>query len=244
MTTWGAGTGDPSLRLGPRDWFRIARRGLPLVTVVLGGLGLHLALRLIERPLFGPARPMTPRIAMGVSRAAIALIGMDYRVTGRPMEGQGAVVANHVSWLDIFALNACQQVYFVAKEEVAGWPLVGWLARATGTVFIRRDRRDAAHQKALLEDRLRAGHRLLFFPEGTSTDGLRVLDFKPTLFAAFFAEGLGTALRIQPVSVVYRPRASKGASEGAGGGASEGAGEGAGGGASEGAGGAAADFYG
>ena len=144
MTTWGAGTGDPSLRLGPRDWFRIARRGLPLVTVVLGGLWLHLALRLIERPLFGPARPMTPRIAMGVSRAAIALIGMDYRVTGRPMEGQGAVVANHVSWLDIVVLGALTHTDFLSKAEVRRWPLIGWLAARSGTLFIQRGNGEAA----------------------------------------------------------------------------------------------------
>ncbi|MGR3467474.1 MAG: lysophospholipid acyltransferase family protein, partial [Shimia sp.] len=102
-----------------------------------------------------------------------------------------------------FALNAPTPLYFVSKAEVAGWPGIGWLARATGTVFIARRRTEAATHRALFETRLAAGHRLLFFPEGTSTDGRRVLPFKPTLFAAFFTEAFRRELRIQPVSVVY-----------------------------------------
>ena len=120
------------------------------------------------------------------------------------MAMKGAVVANHASWLDIFTLNAVQRIYFVAKAEVAGWAGIGWLARATGTVFINRRGREAKAHKALFEARLRAGHKLLFFPEGTSTDGLRVLPFKSTLFEAFFTHGLEHVMHIQPVSVVYR----------------------------------------
>ena len=120
------------------------------------------------------------------------------------MRGQGAVVSNHASWLDIFTLNARKRIYFVSKSEVAKWPGIGWLARATGTVFIRRDSRDASGQVKVFERRLAAGHKLLFFPEGTSTDGLRVLPFKSTLFAAFFTDELKHNLKIQPVTVVYR----------------------------------------
>ena len=112
-------------------------------------------------------------------------------------------MANHASWLDIFVLNAAKRVYFVSKAEVARWPGIGWLARATGTLFIARDRRQAAAQVALFRERLQAGHKLLFFPEGTSTDGLQVLPFKPTLFAAFTDPALGPDLAIQPVSVAY-----------------------------------------
>ncbi len=121
------------------------------------------------------------------------------------MAGAGAVVANHASWLDIFALNARKRIYFVSKSEVAGWPGIGWLARATGTVFIARDRRDAANQVKIFRDRLAAGHKLLFFPEGTSTDGLQVLPFKPTLFAAFFDPDLYDTLQIQAVTLNYSP---------------------------------------
>ena len=137
-------------------------------------------------------------------RPRLRLVGLGYRVEGRPMTHRGAVVANHSSWLDIFVLNACQTVYFVSKSEVSGWFFIGWLARATGTVFIARDPRAAKAQQALFEDRLRAGHKLLFFPEGTSTDGLRVLPFKSTLFAAFYTHGLDHIMQIQPVTVVFR----------------------------------------
>ena len=128
---------------------------------------------------------------------------------GTPMQAAGAVVANHTSWLDIFVLNSLQRVYFVSKSEVAKWPGIGWLARATGTVFIERNPAQARAQTELFQSRLQVGHKLLFFPEGTSTDGLQVLPFKPTLFQAFFAEPLRSQLKIQPVSVVYH--APKGA---------------------------------
>lgn len=118
------------------------------------------------------------------------------------MRGTGAVVSNHVSWLDIFALNASKRIYFVSKAEVASWPGIGWLARATGTVFVRRHPREAAKQRALFDARLRAGHRLLFFPEGTSTDGRRVLAFKSTLFAAFYSPDL-PGMQVQPVTLRY-----------------------------------------
>lgn len=200
---WQADTPPDPFRLSPAGWLRAGARGVALAAVVYGGLALLLLLRLAERPLFGVQRPLTPWITQGVCRAALAILGLRLRVRGRPMTLKGAVVANHASWLDIFTLNAVQRIYFVSKAEVARWPGIGWLARATGTVFITRDGREAAAQTRLFEARLRAGHRLLFFPEGTSTDGLRVLPFKSTLFAAFFAHGLADVLHVQPVSVTY-----------------------------------------
>ena len=160
-------------------------------------------MRTVERPLHGIDRPWTPRITCAVCRIALRLVGIGYRIDGRPLTGDGIQVANHVSWLDIFALNAAAPLYFVSKAEVARWPGIGWLARATGTVFIRRDRRDAKAQVALLGDRLAAGHRLLLFPEGTSTDGRRVLPFKPTLFAAVLGASGDRALQVQPITLGY-----------------------------------------
>lgn len=201
--TW-HGTPPPAHpRLALRDWLRVLRRGLPLALLVFGGLMLLLVIRLIERPLFGLRRPVTPYLTQGVCRAAFVLLGIGYVTQGDPMRGAGAVVANHASWLDVFALNARKRIYFVSKSEVAGWPGIGWLARATGTVFIRRDRRDTLGQIALFRDRLQAGHKLLFFPEGTSTDGLQVLPFKPTLFAAFLDPALCADLQVQPVTLRY-----------------------------------------
>ena len=190
---------------GLADWLRVVARGVPLAIVVFGGLGLTLAVRLVERPLHGLHRPWTPYITCAVCRVALRTIGIAYRREGRPLDGTVVLVANHVSWLDIFALNAAAPLYFVSKAEVAGWPGIGWLARATGTVFIRRERREARAHVALLAARLRAGHRLLFFPEGTSTDGQRVLPFKPTLFAAILEAGAGRDLAVQPVTLVYTP---------------------------------------
>ena len=188
---------------GLAEWFRVLRRGLPLAVVTFGCLGLMLLLRLIERPLFGIRRPWTPSITRFVCRAAFVLMGIRRVVHGRPMSGPGAQVSNHVSWIDIFALNASERVYFGSKSEVARWPGIGWLALATGTVFINRARNEAPAQAQMLEERLAAGHRLLFFPEGTSTDGQRVLPFKTTLFQAFLADDLRETLRIQPVSLIY-----------------------------------------
>lgn len=187
----------------PLGWALVVLRGIPLAIVVFGGLALHLLCRLIERPLFGLNRPITPFITQAVCRTAFLILGIKYQVKGQPMTQKGAVVANHSSWLDIFSLNACQRIYFVSKAEVAGWPGIGWLARATGTVFIRRNPKDAKVQKKIFEDRLKAGHKLLFFPEGTSTDAIRVLPFKSTLFAAFFDAGLREHMHIQPVTVLY-----------------------------------------
>ncbi len=205
MSTWNPQMEPPEVVIGPLGWLRVVLRGVILGVIVFGGLVILLLLRLIERPLFGLHRPWTPWIVQAVCRAAFRILGMVHRVEGVRMRERGAVVSNHASWLDIFALNACKRVYFVSKSEVAGWPGIGWLARATGTVFIRRDPRDARAQQEIFEERLLAGHRLLFFPEGTSTDGRRVLPFKSTLFQAFFTPHLVHELYIQPVTLIYRP---------------------------------------
>lgn len=200
--------GDPPPRdrgIGLHGWWRVAWRGALLGAVNFGGLALLLLIRLVERPLCGLHRPVTPYITQFVCKSAFRIMGIGFVSRGTPMDGPGAAVANHGSWLDIFALNARKRIYFVAKAEVAGWPGIGWLARATGTVFIERDRKHAAAQRQVFLDRLAAGHRLMFFPEGTSTDGRRVLPFKPTLFAAFFDAYAAEHMQIQPVSVVYHP---------------------------------------
>jgi 1-acyl-sn-glycerol-3-phosphate acyltransferase len=193
----------PAFSPGLAGWLRIALRGALVGGVTYGGLILLLLLRMVERPLCGLNRPVTPWVTVGVCRAALRLMGLPLTVRGRPMAQPGAMVANHSSWLDIFVLNALAPVYFVAKAEVAGWAGIGWLARATGTLFIARKGTEAKRQQDLFEARLRAGHRLLFFPEGTSTDALRVLPFKSTLFQAFYTHGLDRTMHIQPVTVIF-----------------------------------------
>ncbi|RFU14082.1 1-acyl-sn-glycerol-3-phosphate acyltransferase [Rhodobacteraceae bacterium W635] len=209
MTTWSDAPPPPPARLTLRGWLRVLRRGAPIVLLLVVAFPLLLLLRGPEKWIWGEARPVTPRIQQAFCIATCRLMGVRRHVRGAPSPARGAYVANHASWLDIFVLNASKRVFFVAKSEVAGWPVIGWLARGTGTVFIRRDRRDARRQQAILTARLRAGHHLLFFPEGTSTDGQRVLPFKTTLFAAFTTEALRDFLTVQPVSLRYHAPAGE-----------------------------------
>ncbi|MAO28308.1 MAG: 1-acyl-sn-glycerol-3-phosphate acyltransferase [Roseovarius sp.] len=201
--TWEGGGDETPVRISAAGWLRVGLRALALSTILLAGVIVKLLLRLIEYPIFREKRPITPWVTRTVCRQALWVIGLRLRVIGRPMKMRGAWVANHASWLDIFVLNAVKSVYFVSKAEVAGWPGIGFLAKITGTVFIARDPRQAKAQTALFVERLRAGHRLVFFPEGTSTDGFRVLPFKTTLFQSFLTEELRGEMAIQPVSVVY-----------------------------------------
>lgn len=201
--TWNDGEAPEPVQITTLGWMLVVARTFVLGTLVFGGLVILLLVRLVERPLCGVHRPVTPYITQFVCRNAFRVLGMGFSTRGELMGQHGAVVANHTSWLDIFALNARKRIYFVSKAEVAGWPGIGWLARATGTVFIERNRKRAKEQTLLFEARLQAGHKLLFFPEGTSTDGLRVLPFKTTLFAAFFGDHLRDMSYIQPVSVVF-----------------------------------------
>ncbi len=202
MSDWKESVPPPA-RIGGVGRLRLAVKVTLMGLTCFGGLAILLALRLVERPLFGARRPWTPLITQAVCRAVMAVIGIRLIVRGRALDGSGAMVANHASWLDIFALNAATRLYFVSKAEVAGWPGIGLLARATGTVFITRKPTEARVQQALFEKRLTSDHRLMFFPEGTSTDSRRILPFKSTLFAAFFSPALRDRLSIQPVTVIW-----------------------------------------
>lgn len=189
-------------RIGPLGWLRVGLRGVPLVVLVFGGLAILLMMRLIERPIYGDRRPWTPHVVQWVCRGALRILRIRLHREGKIMRHKGAFVANHSSWLDIFVLNACARVYFVSKAEVANWVGIGWLARATGTVFIERKREQAAKQREILARRLDMGHALMIFPEGTSSDGLRVLPFKSTLFEALYSVK-AEDLWVQPVTVSY-----------------------------------------
>lgn len=184
-------------------WMRVAVRG-GLILLVMGiAIVLLLVIRLIEKPIFGLRRPVGGFIPPWACRTSLRLMGLRYVIRGKPIKGAGAVVANHSSWLDIFTLNARNPVFFVAKSEVAAWPGIGFLSKLAGTVFIARDRKEAKAQQMMFQTCLKAGQKLLFFPEGTSTDAQRVLPFKTTLFQAFLDKDLQDDLLVQPVTVNY-----------------------------------------
>lgn len=115
---------------------------------------------------------------------------------GRPL----MLVANHVSWLDIFAIDAVVPSRFIAKSEVRRWPLLGWLSTRAGTVYIERARRhDTGRINDVVGELLEAGEVMAVFPEGTTTDGTRVLKFHASLLEPALAAG---AL-VQPVAIWY-----------------------------------------
>lgn len=204
MSTWDDGSRPATPAVTPMGWLRVSLRGGVIFLVLLLCFPLLLTLRLPERLTYGSQRPVTACITQIVCKIICYIAKITRHINGHPMKGEGAFVANHSTWLDIFVLNASSRLFFVSKAEVADWPGIGWLARGTGTVFIRRARSEAAAQQRVFEDRLSSGHKLVFFPEGTSTDGLRILPFKSTLFAAFLSAGLREKLAIQPVSLRYR----------------------------------------
>lgn len=203
MSSWDSSIPPPSTELSAaerrRAFLRLAVLALGLVPTLLA---LVLA-RMAEHVTHAGARRLSPRVMRLYCRFLLWVIGVGVELRGTVPMGRGALVANHASWLDIFVLGATAPVQFVAKSEVAGWPGIGHLARLVGTVFIRRDRREAQAQPGVLAAEFRRGHRLVFFPEGTSTDSTLVLPFKATLFQAFLAPDMPKGLAVQPVSLRY-----------------------------------------
>jgi 1-acyl-sn-glycerol-3-phosphate acyltransferase len=177
--------------------------------------GLALALFLVGRFLRGVLGRWVTfhfEVARLWARGVLWLAGLRLVVRGAPVHA-GALVANHASWLDIPALRSVTLMYFVSKSEVASWPGIGFITRVTGTIFINRRRSEAKREEAVLRSRIAHDQLLCFFPEGTSTDGRRVLPFKSSLFSAFFTEGRGTDFPIQPVTVRFRPAPGSGLPE-------------------------------
>jgi 1-acyl-sn-glycerol-3-phosphate acyltransferase len=112
----------------------------------------------------------------------------------------GLWVANHVSWIDVFVINALFPARFVAKSEVRRWPLVGALCARAGTIFLARaNRRDLHRTMALLTDALHTGERVVVFPEGTSAAQGSMLPFRANLLEA----AIGANVAIQPVAISY-----------------------------------------
>jgi len=116
------------------------------------------------------------------------------------IEPGSLIVANHISWIDVFVINAARPVAFVSKAEVRQWPLIGWLAARTGTVFLRRGSRGHAKiVNAEIDALLNAGQDVAIFPEGTTTDGTCLLGFH----GALLQPAVETGHPIQPLALRY-----------------------------------------
>jgi 1-acyl-sn-glycerol-3-phosphate acyltransferase len=119
---------------------------------------------------------------------------------GARVERGALVVANHISWIDIYVINAWRPTPFVSKAEIRQWPVVGWLAQQLDTVFIQREKRsDAKRIMHELSDRLSAGELMCVFPEGTTSNGLDLLPFHSNMFQA----AVSAAAPVQPLCILY-----------------------------------------
>ncbi|WP_284455979.1 lysophospholipid acyltransferase family protein [Alloalcanivorax xenomutans] len=174
-------------------WRRAWR--LPLVI-------LHILAGMLEALWLRARYPQAhPAMAMAKQRwylRLLSLLGVRLRVTGAPAGGAMLLISNHVSWLDIPVIGALWPCDMLSKAEVAEWPVIGWLARNVGTLFIRRGSGEVSRKVEEIRERLAGGRSVLVFPEGTTTDGRAVRRFFPQLLAA------ADQAPVQPVALRYR----------------------------------------
>jgi 1-acyl-sn-glycerol-3-phosphate acyltransferase len=125
------------------------------------------------------------------SAKLVRMAGLELVASGSPRPGATLLVANHVSWLDIAAVHAvAPQARFVSKADVLAWPLLGWLIKGAGTLFIERERkRDALRVLHQVAEALEAGDTVAVFPEGTTGDGENLLPFHANLLQSAIATG-------------------------------------------------------
>jgi len=179
----------------------IVRLGLlALCTVIL------LPAQLVAVRLGPAAGAAIPRL---FHRFTCRCLGIRITVRGAPPapDAGGLIVANHVSWLDISVIGAQRPLSFVAKSEVADWPVIGWLSRLQRTVFIDRQRRAAtADVAAEMGARLSAGEAVVLFAEGTTGDGTRILPLRSSLLGAAhqaLAKDAGADVTVYPLAITY-----------------------------------------
>ncbi|HEY0113612.1 MAG TPA: lysophospholipid acyltransferase family protein [Allosphingosinicella sp.] len=172
---------------------RLILRVAAMVALLILCLPLHYLWKLVG------ARSSWPRrFLAGVGRAA----GMRVYVEGIPLPSHVLFLANHLSWLDILLLAGASGTAFVSKAEVAGYPVVGWLAKLNNTIFIARsDRTGVRGQADQLRSALATGQPVALFPEGTTDGGTEVLPFRASLLASLFPPIEG--LQVQPVALDY-----------------------------------------
>lgn len=168
-------------------------------------LGLHIMRGVLTAAMVLPWASSGTRMALTRewSRSLLALLGVRLEIRGIPLDRTSRntlVVANHVSWLDIYLLNAARPLRFVSKAEVRDWPVVGWLAVFTGTLFLERGkRRDTARVNDAVTLALANGDCVAFFPEGTTTDGTHIRPFLSSLLQA----AVNAQSTLQPVALSY-----------------------------------------
>jgi len=153
--------------------------------------------------------PLGKRIPHFYHRTLCKIIGVRVQLLGEPIKGGGLLLANHSSWLDIIILSGICPLAFVAKSEVRSWPLFGLLARLQNTIFVRRgETARTLGDRDNIRARIKSGDMIVIFPEGTSSDGNRVLPFKSALLGAAESppsevNGAAAHTQVQPVSISY-----------------------------------------
>lgn len=131
----------------------------------------------------------------------LRILNLRVQRSGTPLPGARLTVANHVSWLDIPLIGACERTQFIAKSEIRDWPIAGTFAKACGTFYIRRGKGGARPLLDRLLGHLAQGGAVTLFPEGTTGDGSVLLPFHGRLFAA----AIETGVPVQPVALRYAP---------------------------------------
>ncbi len=182
-----------------------ARSGKLMLALRLGLIGLHLLAGLLTCALVFPFTGDAGR-ARHVRKWSARLLRL-CRVQVNIADAGGAeapphalVVANHISWLDIFVINTWQPCRFVAKADVRDWPLLGWLCERSGTIFIERGSLRAVRRiYERLVHRLECGEPVAFFPEGTTSEQGTLLPFHANLFEA----AVEARVPVQPFAVRY-----------------------------------------
>jgi 1-acyl-sn-glycerol-3-phosphate acyltransferase len=167
------------------------------VAAIVAGLIVCLPLHYAWK-LFRLRSPWPRRFLRWVGRSA----GMRARIIGTPLKSHVLFVSNHLSWLDIMLIAGASGAAFVSKDDVAGWPVIGWLAKLNNTIFVARSERNAVRGQAeALREVLAGGQPVALFPEGTTEGGLDVLPFRASLLASLFPPLPG--LKVQPVALDY-----------------------------------------
>jgi len=175
---------------------RIGWRMISLILHIL--LGLLLA-ALFLRKAIHPGT-LASRLTLWWHTGLCKIFGVQCSTLGNINRPATLFVVNHISWFDIPALGSKIPVHFLSKDEINSWPIVGWLARQTGTLYIKRGRRGAAEQSINeITDTLNRGGHVIIFPEGTTTDGTSVRKFHSRLFQAAIDAGAP----VQPVALRY-----------------------------------------